>query len=282
MSSKCASRKRRAARRPLRVQHLEEIEVGVEPARRRQLLAPKPSSAMRCTLMRRYSPGAGAARQRALVDQPADELDGAEFGHQRGVERDLVDAVHDLVATSAASLPRSSGLICTTSTSSVCGGAEERKDRRIADVAAVPIGHAVDLDRAEHRAAGRPRPSPRRRSILSRGNTRSRPVCTLVAEMNSCRSWPGAHRVEIDEALDQVLQRIDVERVEIVGRQIARQRLDPGLHRRASIGRQREQPVDHARAARRADCRRGSPRARNRRAACAPPPVRRARAHRPA
>ena len=45
--------------------------------------------------------------------------------------------------------------------------------------------------------------------------------------MNSSRLAVAAHRVEIDEALDQVLERIDVERVEIVGRPVARQRAEP-------------------------------------------------------
>ena len=48
---------------------------------------------------------------------------------------------------------------------------------------------------------------------------RSRRSCTLVAETNSCRSVSRPYRVEIDEALDQVLERIDVERIDIVGRQ---------------------------------------------------------------
>src|SRR5207244_10456729 len=38
----------------------------------------------------------GAPLQPALIDQPADELDGAVFGEQRRVERDLVDPVHDV------------------------------------------------------------------------------------------------------------------------------------------------------------------------------------------
>ena len=42
-----------------------------------------------------------------------------------------------------------------------------------------------------------------------------------------------AHRVEIDEALDQLLERIDVERIEVVGREIARERVEPGLDGRA-------------------------------------------------
>jgi hypothetical protein len=54
-----------------------------------------------------------------------------------------------------------------------------------------------------------------------------------------------AHRVEIDEARNQVVQRIDVERVEFVGREIMRHRLEPVLHRPGRERQQREQPVRH-------------------------------------
>src|SRR5579863_8905629 len=40
--------------------------------------------------------GADTARQPALIDQAGDEFDGAVLGDERGVESDLVDAVHDL------------------------------------------------------------------------------------------------------------------------------------------------------------------------------------------
>ena len=96
------------------------------------------------------------------------------------------------------------------------------------------------------------------------------PVCTLVAAMNS-GARVGAQPLEIDEALDQVLERIDVERVEVVGRKIAR----PG--RRTSLqpaslrsGSNENSRSDHRALQRAAGRRRGSPRARNRPAACAP------------
>ena len=80
--------------------------------------------------------------------------------------------------------------------------------------------------------------------ILSCGKMRSRPVCTLVAVTNSCRVLPRADRLEIDEAFEQVLQRVDVERIEVVGREILRHRLDPDAHRRIFQRQEREQPVD--------------------------------------
>src|SRR5262245_29945388 len=45
-----------------------------------------------------------------------------------------------------------------------------------------------------------------------------------------------SHRLKIDEALDQFFKRIDVERIEIVGRQIVRHRLEPDTQWRALEG----------------------------------------------
>ena len=102
MSSKCSVRKFRAARRPplCSISKKSKSELSFEPA---VSFLNVESSAMRCTLMRRYSPSAGAVRQAALVDQAGDEIDRAEFGEQRGVEGDFVDAVHDLGLACAAS-----------------------------------------------------------------------------------------------------------------------------------------------------------------------------------
>ena len=78
MSSKCWSRKRRPGAAAGAVQHLEEIEVGVEPAGRRQLLADEAQiDAVHVDAAVFARPG--AARQRALVDQPPHELDGADI-----------------------------------------------------------------------------------------------------------------------------------------------------------------------------------------------------------
>ena len=161
MSSKCSSRKRRAARLPFDAQHFEEIVVG-----RASLAAsncvPWRSSTMRCTLMRRYWPRPDAARQPALIDQARDEFDGAIFGEQRRVEGDFVDAVHDLAGRRRRRLPHQRIDLHDQHVLGL-GGAEERKDHRVAEIAAVPVGHAVDLDRTKQAPAGRPTPSPHRR-----------------------------------------------------------------------------------------------------------------------
>jgi hypothetical protein len=54
-----------------------------------------------------------------------------------------------------------------------------------------------------------------------------------------------AQAFEIDEAFDQVLERIDVERIDVVWRQIARPGGQPVERRRALARQEREQPVHH-------------------------------------
>src|SRR6185437_4331720 len=87
------------ARRALAVgaQHLEEIIIGTEPAggveRVRRAGERDPVH-----IDTPVFPLADAALQLAFVDQLADEGNAAQFRHQRRVERDLVNARHDLVS----------------------------------------------------------------------------------------------------------------------------------------------------------------------------------------
>ncbi len=120
------------------------------------------------------------------------------------------------------------------------GRAQERTDRRIAAVAAVPIGHAVDLDRAEQqRQAGRGH-HHLGRDLLA-GEHLELAGAHVGRRNEQLEIAVAPDRLEIDEALDQVLQRIDVERVEIVRRPEARERAEP-----RGLRGEREQPVDHA------------------------------------
>ncbi len=106
-------------------------------------------------------PGPGAARQLALIDQAGDEIDGAVFADERGVEGDFVDAVHDLARRRRRRLPHQRIDLHHQHVLGG-GGAEKWKDDRIAQIAAVPIGHAVDLDGAENESADKRTPSPLR------------------------------------------------------------------------------------------------------------------------
>ena len=173
---------------------------------------------MRCTLMRRYSPG------------PVPCLSAPSSISRRTNSMARYSAISE--ALNVISLMR------LTISCDVCGvdapqhridlhhqhvlgvgGAEERIDRRIGGVAAVPVGHAVDLDRAEHvrqRRRGHHRVGV---DLLARKH--AQPAGVHIGRRDEQRHLAFLHRVEIDEADDQVLQRIDVERIEIVGRQIA-------------------------------------------------------------
>ena len=123
------------------------------------------------------------------------------------------------------------------------GRAEEREDRWIAEIAAIPIGHAVDLDRPKQQRQAGGRQDDTGVDLLMREN--AQPPGLHVGGANEQlrgRGFPDG--VEIDETLDQFLQRIDVERIEIVGRQILRYRLEPDSHRRIFQRHKREQAID--------------------------------------
>src|SRR5215472_14665169 len=77
------------------VEHVEEIVIGRKPAERVEMRAEAiEHDAMHVDAA--ILPGTDATRQPALVDQTRDKIDGAIFGKERRVERDLIDAIHDL------------------------------------------------------------------------------------------------------------------------------------------------------------------------------------------
>src|SRR5258708_38460021 len=86
------------------VEHFEEIVVGRELAEGVEMGAEAVEhDAMNidATIL----PGPGAARQLALIDQASDEIEDAVFADQSGIERDLVDAIHDLARRRRRRLP---------------------------------------------------------------------------------------------------------------------------------------------------------------------------------
>jgi hypothetical protein len=117
-------------------------------------------------------------------------------------------------------------LICTISTSSV---------------AAVPIGHAVDLDGAEQeRQRGRGHDHLGR--DLRAGEDAQLAGVDVGGGDEQFEGAVAADRLEIDEALDHLLERIDVEWVEIVGREQPRHCAEPQRLARDEW----EQPLGHA------------------------------------
>src|ERR1700680_1186512 len=100
-------------------------------------------------------PGAAESRlaaptQEAAIDQLAHHANGAEFREQRRIEGDLVDAVED-VARRLRRVFAFNRVRLYKENVVGAGGAEQRKQRRIAHVTAVPVGLAVDLDGVEQK-----------------------------------------------------------------------------------------------------------------------------------
>src|SRR5580700_1801652 len=188
------------------MQHVEKIEVGGKLAEGVEMGAEAVEhDAMHVDAA--ILPGPNAARQLALVDQTGDEIDGAVLTDERGIERDFVDAIHDLARRRRRLLPHQRVDLDHQHVLGGCG-AEKRKDDRVAEIAAVPIGHAVDLDgtkqqrqagRGHHRIGG---------DLVARKNAHAAGLHIGRGD-EDLQIGIGAQRLEVDELLEQILERID-------------------------------------------------------------------------
>ena len=169
------------------------------------------------------------------------------FVDQRRIEGDLVDAIHDLAGGGRCRLPFQRVDLDDQHILGA-GGAKKRKDHRIAAIAAIPIRHAIDLHRAKQRRQASRRHNGICCDLLAAENAHA-PGLDIGRRNENLQIGIGAQLLEIDKALDQILERIDVERIDVIGRKIARNRIDPGLYRRAFERRERQQPF-HNRALR--------------------------------
>ncbi len=186
---------------------------------------------------------AGAARQPAVVDQLIDEIHRAQFRDQCRVESDFIQTVDDLAGGFRRGDTRHR---IDLNYQNVFGfrRVQEREDRGIAHIAAVPIGHAVDFDRAEHEWQCSGRHHHFCGDLFIRKN--AQPSGVHIGRRDIEREiGVVADGVEIDEASDQIAQRINVERIEFVGREVMRHRLEPVLDRRGCKRHQRKHPVGH-------------------------------------
>jgi hypothetical protein len=119
----------------------------------------------------------------ARIGDLPQERDHPKLLHQWRVKGNLVEAVEDL-GRRARRLATFAGVDLDQDHIRSLALAHERCDSRVSDVAAVPIGLAIDLDRLEHRRQQADASSTSGVISLLR-NTRPRPVCTLVAVMKS-------------------------------------------------------------------------------------------------
>src|SRR5260221_110851 len=85
----------------------------------------------------------------AIVDQLGDEVDRPHLAHKRGVEADLVDAVEDL-GRAARQLLALERIDVDNDDITTVAAIDQREDRRIAHIAAVPIMLATNLDGLKH------------------------------------------------------------------------------------------------------------------------------------
>jgi hypothetical protein len=153
--------------------------------------------------------------QLALGQQALHKIDGAHLGDQRGVERDFVDPVHD-VARRGRQLVALDGV--DLHQHNVAAGAfiDQRVDGRVAGEAAVPVVHPIDLHRLEHRRqAGRGHhrtcgePLAREDLRLARGHRRGHD--------KHLERLVGRQPLEVNGVLQKLLQRVDVQRIALVG-----------------------------------------------------------------
>ena len=175
--------------------------------------AAPPSTRCMCTLLQR------GVRDRALGEQPVDEVDGAHLRQQAGVEGQLVDAVQDLGRACAASRRARSGLICTSIRSAVravAGSAatapgwpssrRPSRPRRRSPPPGTACGRQAEASTARARAA-------------CRVNTTALPVVHVGGRDEHLElARARAMACEVDLLLQQVAQRIDVQRIALVGR----------------------------------------------------------------
>ena len=158
---------------------------------------------------------------------------------------------------------------------------DQRKDRRVAHVAAVPVGLAVDLHRLEQeRQAGRGHHRVGRDLGIPEHAHLARAHVGGAQEQLDRRA--GAQAREVDRLLEDVLQRVEVQGIELVGREHAHQQVE-GLERRAEVEPVVvRQAVDQRGLQRRGRRPPGRCAARSRRAPCARPRCRPRPSRRPA
>ena len=213
MSLPWAAEKCVGALAPLLLQHRNELPLGVELRRRAEAgerVAHDP--------VRAHSGPARALPVSGIGDLPQ-QRDHAHFLHQRRIEGNLVEPVEDLARRAWRFQPfaridlHQDGVVRVAF-------AHQRRKRRIAGIAAVPIGFAVDLDRLEHG-----RQTSRGKQHVGRDLRVAEDAAaagTHVGRGDEQLDRRIGKPVEIDAVGQDVAQRVEAERIEIIGRKHAR------------------------------------------------------------
>src|SRR5262249_24528261 len=193
-------------------QHFKEIVVGVEPAGGGQRLR-RSSQRNPMHIDPPILPRARTARQLSFVDQFADESEPAQLGHQRRIERDLVDARQDFILRFRNLLALNRINLNQYQIFSL-RGADQWIERRVSHVAAVPVTLAVDLDGTKQVRQTGGRDDHVRGHFLAPEDVQLSGL-HVGRRHEQLQVLVGLHRFEIDKTTDQVLQRVDVEGIEI-------------------------------------------------------------------
>src|SRR5260221_1629485 len=152
----------------------------------------------------------------AIVDQLGDEVDRPHLAHERGVEADLVDAVEDL-GRAARQLLALERVDVDDDDIATLAAVDQREDCRIAHIATVPIMLAINLDGLKHEGQA----TRGKNAIGTDLMTLEDPdlagphVGRREVELYGAVALP--QRLEIDAALEHVLQRVAVQGIEFIG-----------------------------------------------------------------
>jgi len=175
-------------------------------------------------------------------DQLVDEIDSAQFAEQRAIESNLVDAVQD-VPRSARRLVAFDRIDLHDDDVFGAGFIEERPERRIAGIAAIPIGRAGDLDSLEQtRQAGRSHDviGGQLATVKNRGLPRE----DVRGRNQQFNAFARAKFFKIDDLGEMVAQRVEVERIELIGAGKICQRFEPEIGGRRAEGERSEIGVE--------------------------------------
>ena len=159
---------------------------------------------------------APGVRQRPLGQQAIDEVDRPHLRQQARVEGQFAGAVPDLRRAAGRVLARERVDLHEQQVAGVAA-ADQRRQRRVGRVAAVPVRLPVDLHGLEQRGqAGRGQ--HRARVELPSREDHCLPAVHVGGADEHLEAGMASDGAEVDFLLEQVAQRIDVQRIALVGR----------------------------------------------------------------
>ncbi|EWS55571.1 hypothetical protein X551_01584 [Methylibium sp. T29] len=165
-----------------------------------------------------------AGLQPALAHQARHEGDRAHLGHQAGVEGDLGQAVDDLDTAGRRPLVLQRVDLHQQDVERL-GVVDQRVDRRVAGVAAIPVGLPVDrhgLEDERQAGGGQQRID---RQVLAGEDVGL--AAAHAGSRDEQRDVATPQRVLVDMPPGHVAQRVQVQRVELIGAEGAKEAVEP-------------------------------------------------------